>query len=304
VEIRAYDPSMADELAVLYNRAVSGTPHCYPTAVEELAAAIARVRGQADSDPPLRDKAALVAVDHGNAVGFADTAIGRPHDGESRVECGVFPFFWYEPGRRAVGQALLDAAETRLQQLGARAIQAFPQEYKYDCYHLHSAYLSDHLAHVGALLALNGYRRTRGEVYYDWPDFEPVEPPPAGVEVDVAVEWRAGRDKRPNLSLVAHRAGKEIGCCYCDACSDWVSAADAADWFMTCWLCVEESHQGLGLGKHLLRRALVEMRGAGFRHAAISTALGNDRASVFYSNFGYRFCDWTYGLKRDLPPGA
>lgn len=69
---------------------------------------------------------------------------------------------------------------------------------------------------------------------------------------------------------------------------------------MTTGLFIADEMQGRGLGKYLLRRALAEMRGAGYRHAIISTSLGNDRAFVFYSNFGYRFCDWTYGWRREL----
>jgi len=63
---------------------------------------------------------------------------------------------------------------------------------------------------------------------------------------------------------------------------------------------VVDELQSRGLGRHLLQRSLKEMHGAGFRHAAISTALGNHRAFLFYTNYGYRVVDWTYGLGREL----
>ena len=55
-----------------------------------------------------------------------------------------------------------------------------------------------------------------------------------------------------------------------------------------------------GLGRYLLQRALREMHGAGYRHAAISTHWRNYRAFLFYSNYGYRVVDWTYGLRREI----
>ena len=77
-------------------------------------------------------------------------------------------------------------------------------------------------------------------------------------------------------------------------------AEEAEDWFMTTWIGVEREFQGRGLGRHLLRRALIEMRRAGYRHAAISTERRNCRAFLFYANFGYRVVDWTYGYGREL----
>jgi hypothetical protein len=43
---------------------------------------------------------------------------------------------------------------------------------------------------------------------------------------------------------------------------------------------------------------MLELRRAGYRHAAISTALDNYRAALFYSNLGYQVVDWTYGYGR------
>lgn len=301
MDILSYEPPMAGDLAAMYNRAVEPVPHCYPTTAEAFAAAVAKTAGQAKSNPLLRSKAAFVVDDDGTVLGFIDTAVGGPMvDGKGYTECGVIPFFWYEPGRRAVGQALLARAEARLRDVGMREAEAFPQEYRYDFYHLHAAYLSDHLPHVGALLAFNGYRRVRGEVYLDWPDFEPIDPPPAGAPADISVQWSESRGTRPNVKVLAHHDGKQIGECECESCGELTSAPEAQDWFMTTGLFIADEMQGRGLGKYLLRRALAEMRGAGYRHAIISTSLGNDRAFVFYSNFGYRFCDWTYGWRREL----
>ena len=38
----------------------------------------------------------------------------------------------------------------------------------------------------------------------------------------------------------------------------------------------------------------------GYRHGAISTAFDNDRAFLFYTNYGFRVVDWTYEFAREL----
>ena len=91
-----------------------------------------------------------------------------------------------------------------------------------------------------------------------------------------------------------------MGVCECVSCGEFSHADGAQDWVFTEWLGVEAEFQGKGLGRYLLQRALQEMHGAGYRHAAISTHWRNYRAFLFYSNYGYRVVDWTYGLRREI----
>lgn len=44
------------------------------------------------------------------------------------------------------------------------------------------------------------------------------------------------------------------------------------------------------------------MRRAGCRHALISTDWNNYRAYLFYTNFGFRFLDRTFGFRKELQP--
>jgi GNAT superfamily N-acetyltransferase len=104
----------------------------------------------------------------------------------------------------------------------------------------------------------------------------------------------------PGLTVHAYRGERELGICMCVSCVEYnLVGADQA-WAFTKWLGVEEEVQGRGLGKALLQRALRELRGVGYRHAAISTALHNYRAALFYSNLGYKVVDWTYEYSRSL----
>jgi GNAT superfamily N-acetyltransferase len=290
---------MAPELASAYSAVICGVPHCYPVTGDEFACGVSTTAAEAHSDAPLRAQAAFVATEGAAPVGFIDAAIGRP-EGARDAEHGVVRFFWYPPGRRTVGQELLDTAENYLRSHGMAHVQAFPQEYRYRFYHLEAAHLSEHLGAVHALLAFNGYQRARGEVFLDWRDYEPVEPPAPGVAAQTAIEWRPGQGTRPNLVVKASSGGAQIGICRCMSAGEFTRNADAQDWLFTEWLGVEDEVQGRGLGRFLLRRALLEAHQAGYRHAAISTAWDNFRAFLFYTNFGYRVVDWTYGFLKSL----
>ena len=88
--------------------------------------------------------------------------------------------------------------------------------------------------------------------------------------------------------------------CQCVSCGEFGDAPEAQDWCFTKWLGISEDVQGRGLGRHLLQRALLELRGAGYQHAAISTGCDNPRAALFYTNLGYRVIDWTYAYGRRI----
>ncbi|MCZ6680068.1 MAG: GNAT family N-acetyltransferase [Candidatus Poribacteria bacterium] len=194
---------------------------------------------------------------------------------------------------------MLDAAEAYFRERNLREIIAFPQDYRYSFYHLESAYLSDRLDAVHALLGFNGYKRVAGEVYLDWPNYN-VAPAPVDVSVEISLQWQAGSGTRPGLIVQAHQGEKEIGICVCVSGGEYSRAEDAQDWLFTTWLGVSEEMQGQGLGRYLLHRTLQEMHGVGYRHAAISTDWQNFRAALFYSNHGYHVVDWTYALGREM----
>jgi GNAT superfamily N-acetyltransferase len=177
---------------------------------------------------------------------------------------------------------------------------AFPQNHRYPFYHLSSAYLSDRLGHVAALLGVNGYRKTAGEVYMDWRDLPALDPAPAQVEVEIGLEWIAGAGRLPGLTVRARQGETHVGTCMCVSCAEYDAAEEAHEWAFTKWLGIEDQVQGQGLGKYLLLRALAELRAIGYRHAAISTARHNYRAALFYSNLGYRVVDWTYEYGRSI----
>ena len=302
VEILTCDPSMLKGLAAAYNKATSDVPLCYPVAEDTFDRGLRELSEDRKKDCSIGWQEVLVARDGNDVVGFAHPAIGRL--GEDKQAVGMIRFLAYDRGRRATGQALLTAAEARLRERGARSVQICPQEAIYPFYYAEAAFLSDRLDHVQALSAFSGYAKTRGEVFLDWPGFEPREPEPSAARADITVERREKPGRRADVFVHARVEGKEIGVCRSGSLAEASGAREADEWVFTHWLGVDREMQGKGLGRQLLRRSLVEAHALGFRHAAISTSWDNHRAFLFYSNFGYHVADWTYGYSRDLdePP--
>jgi len=302
IALEAYEAGMAAGLADAYNRVVRGVPHCHPVSEEAFAEAVAATVGEGGDRGRLHSEAAFVAKEDGAIWGFIHLAVERPKEPE-QPEQGCIPFLWYERGRRQAGQALLDAAHEYFAQRALPSATAFFQDYRYPFYHLDHAYLSDRLDHVMALLCLNGYRKYCGEVYLDWPAFEPPEPAPTEVAHEIEVRHEPSGARLADVAVIARQDGERIGICCCNSCGHFSSADAAQDWFLVDWLHVDEKWRGRGLGKHVLQRALAECHAIGYRNAAISTNWENWRAFVFYSNIGFRVFDWTYGFARELAKG-
>ncbi len=295
MQIEAYRPEMAPALAASFNELVTGLPYCYSVSAEQIAAAAAG----AGSDERLHSDAVFAVMQGDAALGMAHVAMESPEEPDAAPR-GAIRFLWYTRGHRTAGQALLEAAEKHLRQHGARSVIAFHQDYRYPFYHIGHAYLSDRLAHIHALLGMNGYQRCAGEVYLLWPEYRPPAPgePPSPVEVQL--EWPRGRGELPGLIVHALRDGEQIGVCRNLSLGEFTDASEAQTHFLTVWLGIEEPAQGRGLGRFLLATALSELHDAGYRHAVISTSWTNHRACLFYSNFGYRANDWTYALAREF----
>ena len=304
MEIHQYTPDMQTSVTQFYNHLTADVPHCYRVKEEEFAVAMHRVTAdKADlKEDGLDSETAFVATVNGAPQAFIHVGISQI--GDNREETvGVIRFMGYERGERRVGQAVLEKAEDYLKAFNVSRIFAFPQDCRYRFYHFSHAYLSDALDQVQGLLGFNGYRRSEGEVFLDWENYA-VTPVPSSLPVKLSVDWKQGRGKHPNCTVLAHQDSEQVGICESICGGEFSSHPDAQDWFHTVWLGVEDDFQGQGLGRYLLQYALQEMKKIGYRHAAISTAWDNHRAFLFYSNCGYRTVDWTYEFVKNLsePP--
>lgn len=294
MEIIPYESKMASELALSYNNLVNDLPHCYPICAEDFESATS-----IQSHSRLSQESILVARESSSIAGFIHFGVQNPRKKNEEPK-GIIRFFWYEKKHRMAGQALLEVAENCFRECNLKQIRAFHQNYRYPFYHLDHVYLSDRLGHIHGLMGINGYKREDGEVYLDWPNYDPVAPISVDLPFSIDLEWEQEKDKRPGISLHAYHEGKDIGSCVCISAGEFTNNEAAQDWLFTVWIRVIPKFQGRSLGKHLLQRALQEAYGVGYRHAVISTNIHNYRALLFYSNFGYHVVDWTYGLHRKL----
>ncbi len=298
MQIVPYEPELAPAVADAYNHLTAGLHHCYPTTPERLAAAL-QPPDEPGEKPRLHDDHAWVALDGGEVVAFAHAALLKPTDDDPSLR-GMIPFFAYRAGRRDAGQALLEMLEAYFAEREIAEIVVFHQDYMWPIYHFAHAYLSDRLVHIHALLQSNGYERSAGEVFLDWPDFEPPELSEAPVEFELRRKLLPGETQRPGFCLLAFQGERQIAECWNASCGERAPGSAAEDWCLTTWLCVEEAYRGQRLGAHMLALALAEMRELGYPHAAISTSWTNHRAQLFYANFGYHTSDWTYAVSKRL----
>ena len=298
IPVRPYRPDDLEGVLDLCNDLLVGrVPHCWPVA----ASALGGILGEAEAEHDgvrLLEQAVLVA---GRADGFVHVGRQAVHKWQDH-EAGVIRFLAYRRGERATGDALLEAAESWMRERGLERSTVMPQVWRYPFYGFSHAYLSDRLDHVQALVRFRGYTRSGGEVFLDWPEMQPRPGiRPEGLDFALSLEERPGAGRLPGLRLRALQNGESIAGCVLVSGADCSPTADEAHDFAFCdWLGVNEKHQGGGLGRFLLAQALHLARERGYRHGAISTALSNDRAFLFYTNHGFHVVDWTYEFSREL----
>lgn len=299
MNIQPFQANMVRHLVRAYNRAIKPIPHCYRVDEHYFQHELENVLS-GEPGETRRDEAIYIAVDQRKLVGFVHVAVGPPKPKKDTVEEGLIRFLWYTPGMREAGDLLLDKAEEHCRALGMTAMNAYPQKHRYSFYLLKSAYMSDRLGHVAALLGMAGYRRTEGEVYMDLLDFSVDEPEPLPGYLEAEVEHNTGLGRLPNVTLTLTRDGDQIAICENVSAGEFSRDRSAQEWIFTQWMHIDDEHQGLGLGRYMLMRGLWEAQNIGYRHASISTAWDNYRAFLFYTNLGYQVVDWTYGYRKEL----
>ena len=297
MEIFQYTPDMLTPVTQFYNRVTADVPHCYPVKAEEFAVDMRDVTDEINNrDDRLDAPTAFVAIQNGVVQAFIHIGFYTNTD-EKNI--GVIRFLGYEPGVRPAGQAVLEKAETYLKAFNVTQISAFPSAFRYRCYHLEYANLSNALGQVHALLGFNEYRPEPRWIFLDWKNYV-VTPMPAPIPLKLSVNRVQERGQYPDCIVKIYQENEQIGECCSVSGGEFSNHADAQEWLYTTWLSVEEPFQGKGIGKFLLQSALQEMHKIGYRHAAISTGWDDYRALLFYNNFGYRVVDWTYQYKKVL----
>ncbi len=141
---------------------------------------------------------------------------------------------------------------------------------------------------------MNGYDRVRGEIFLDWPQFEPIRPSPIEAGIEVQVELREGKGEMLGVEVRALKGEDQVGFCGSISCGEFSRSPEV----FTDSLSVKDGYQGRGLGKHILGRSLQEPHRIECRNAAISNDWNDHRALLLHSNFDCHVVDWAYCLSR------
>jgi len=298
MEIVPFESEMAPGLARCYNDLVAPVPYHRPV-VEDWFADLRPAQFQSCTD-----EAILVARDGREIVGFVHVGVSAPatHKWDIKGEPGVIRFLSYRPGERPVGAALLQAAEQWAQERRRTEVVAGFSGYMYPFYPLPGGHISERISHLPPLFGMAGYAIPESEVLFHWPDFQPPQVRPPDLEFAVACNERQTDTSRTAVTVRAMQGERQVGECNMTSLRGDQWLPQYADWCVSGELVVSEEFQGKGLGKYLLARNLAEMRRAGCRHALISTDWNNYRAYLFYTNFGFRFLDRTFGFRKELQP--
>ena len=292
MKIESLESQHVEPLRDLYNDVVVPlAPHCYPVEADRFRSAFAPVLGEGKGLEKLTDEQVLVALIDGEPAGYIHIA------DHTEGSAGATRHLLFRQGERSVGQALLDDALGKMSR--HEFVHAYHQYYRYEFYSRSCTYLSDRIGHVQALHQVNGFERNNGEIHFDWDHYD-VEPgdPPLDVEVMKKIGDETDRlpDQRSGLKL----GEDEIAVCELCSCGKWTNEPSVQDRLFVTWLGVEEAYQGKKLGQYALLYAMKEAKTLGYRNAAISTAVPNHRAFVFYSNIGFHVTDMTYKWTRRM----
>ncbi len=281
-----------------YNRFVAGVPFCQAISTKQMRI----IERLMQDDKHLHGQQLRVVKQGEKILALAHWGVAGPSR-RYRKPLGVIAALYHAPGDRAAGQNLLDYIHADFLKQRIHAVEAFHQNWLWPFYHQDHAYLSDTQAHLKALFNHNDYREEHGEEFFEWRDFSPPRLQAARLKLDYEVKEKPGRGELPDVIVTAHNRGRHVGACHSCSCGGFGRDEGAEHTFLTMWLGVEREFRGKGLGKHILARGMSEMARVGYRHATISTSMCNSRAALFYSNFGYRLADWTFGYRRRLLDG-
>lgn len=292
-----WEPDNPTAVTEIYNRAIQNTPFCAPVDNRTMEQAM---EGESccKAAKHMSGQRLWLAGARDRPDGMVHVAL--EHQKTEEPHTGIIRFFWYRRGSRAAGEALLDTAETYLREQGVHRVVAWHYDHTYPFYHVEHAYMTQQLDHVHAMLGLCGYTCLGTEMVLGWPNFMPQTPEPIPLHVELTFEWLSGRGERPGLRLQAYHGQERIGICECVSLGEVAHTPANEESVYTRWLGVEEPWRRMGVGRYLVRYALVALHQAGYRHATICTLGDNYPAYLLYTNLGYHTVDRTQAYQKCL----
>jgi GNAT superfamily N-acetyltransferase len=303
VNIKDWDIDNAGKLAHVYNELVTDVPHCYPVTALEFETELRSPKEETKKllQEEFHADRVFVGEQNGQILGFAHVAMGGINIHGQRKAGGIIHFLTYQPGYRAIGQALLEECEQYLCGLGASQLWAFQVTCNYRFYHLGWGNLSDRMGHVYGLFLINGYETDDMEIFLEQRDYSATEPALPDDGMAIVVKQNPGRSILPGLRIETFRGRNLIALIESLSAGEFSQYSEAQEcFFIEDFGILKENEKGKGWGRYLLLRMLWEMRKLGYKHTVLSCTWDNPRAMLLYTNYGYNVTDTVYGLVKDL----
>lgn len=251
---------------------------------------------------------ALVAEQEGQIVAFGAGALLQ-QDGElssMKAGTGLLRFIFARPQHARACRAVIRALVEHGKALGCQQFRALSGYYGPPFHNNGGAMLSNAWPWIGQCLSREGFQ-TRG-----LPSLSlhrslggPLEALPLPSDAHLRRDWETRIGARDEWEFGYHifigdRRAAETMCYYGEK---FVRSVGKGTVYVF-WLGVNEGFRGLGLGRILLRQALVEAQQAGAREATVRTGCHNFDALAIYRAEGFVPDDvlWEFELKIDCPP--
>ena len=295
MEIIQYQSNMANELTEFFNELIEDVPHCRPIITNEMHLAISGNNRR--KNRRIHPEQTFVAIANGEIQGFALAAQQLTRTLRNKGS-GIIRFLGYRRGNRTAGQALLDAAESHLENYKVKEITAFSRSFPFTVCHSIGG-LSNHLTHIQGLLTASEYKRTRGHITLEWRAFS-IKDVSATCPLEFICKELPNQGELPDFLVTAYLNSQPVGECFCRSFQTSPKEKDSGPWFCVYDVDVVDGMRGKGYGWLTLQRALVMAHKIGYRGAIIGTNETNGPALSLYSNIGFRPVDWTYNFTKKI----
>ena len=291
-------------LASLYNErfADGSDPHCHPVTEQEFAVGLTQTLRH---DSPMSAVGVhalrLLAVERAcKPVALSHIATEAVTTDGRDTRRGLIRLFAFAPGDRAAGQCLLEASEARLMSDPVEKIVLAPWSAGVRFMHSGREEPSTLQPHLLSLARLNRYAVERTQHIMTCERIGVDKPALRDRSMNVDVEARESRGRRPNVVTRLMRDGTGIGSCELESRGHFLQAEAAQTAVFVHDLEVHEAFQRSGHGRYLLRRALWEARRVGFTNASLCVLPDNHRAIMLYAAEGFSIAGTGHQLGKEV----
>jgi len=300
MKVVEYEIEDGARLASVYNDHFADglTPRCHPVTEDEFC--IGLTRRLRDEQPVtafgLRGLRLIAVERKDRPVAFSHIAVESSTEDGQTSHRGLIRVLAFAAEDRVAGQKLLEASEARLLEHDIAGITIARWSAAVRFMHSGREEPSTLRPHLVSLPRLNGYEIERSTHIMTLDRIDLMEPALPDASMEATVETTESRGERPNFVVRLMQGSAEVGFCELESRGHFLRAASAQASLFVHDLEVDETFQGSGYGRYLLRKALWEATRLGFTDASLCVMPDNDRAIMLYAAEGFRLETTTHQL--------